>query len=285
MNKSYAFLSGLLFFVAFSLQAQSTEYGSATYYGDYMQGQRTAYGEFYDRAQMTCAHPSYPKNMVLQVTRLDNNKSVLVRVNDKMPFRQGYVISVSLAAGVLLGLDTDGTAQVSLQPVGYSEVNPPNPLTRPAVPPTSSNLTARSGAIPPPPQSYDNSPVPAAPASRAAAVPQGYEMLPRPADAAPTQTKTASTTTKGAKLKVIPANATGYIIQIGAYKEAANAARQGQALLDLGLPQLFIAPGKGADGQPVHRLIVGPFSDRNAAVAEKERLRTQYLINGIVTFM
>ena len=106
------------------LFAQQVEVGKANYYSDGLQGHSTAYGETYDRAQFTAAHRTYPKGTLLKITRLDNSKSVIVRVNDRGPFsNDGSLISLSMAAASQIDLTLVGNAQVKVEPYGYAETN------------------------------------------------------------------------------------------------------------------------------------------------------------------
>jgi rare lipoprotein A (peptidoglycan hydrolase) len=114
----------LAFLVSFTSLSAQSEVGLARYYSDALQGQRTAYGEVYDRAQFTCNHIRYPQGTLLNVTRLDNNKSVVVRVNDRGPFRNdGSIIDVSMAAASALDLTRDGYAQVKVEYYGFGDNN------------------------------------------------------------------------------------------------------------------------------------------------------------------
>ena len=76
-------------FLTTALMAQDDEFGIASYYSDLFQGKPTASGELYDKAQLTAAHKTLPFGTLVKVTRLDNNKSVQVRVNDRGPFISG----------------------------------------------------------------------------------------------------------------------------------------------------------------------------------------------------
>lgn len=107
------------FFVltSFSLFAQE-EYGLASYYGDEFNGRKTAYGEIYDKTKLTAAHKKYPKGTMLKVTKIDNNKSVTVRVNDKGPFVKGRIIDLSRAAAEKIGLVKAGLAEVKVEVLG-----------------------------------------------------------------------------------------------------------------------------------------------------------------------
>ena len=55
-------------------------------YSDEFDGRKTAYGDTYNKEKLTTAHKKHPYGTILKVTRLDNNKSVTVKVIDKGPF-------------------------------------------------------------------------------------------------------------------------------------------------------------------------------------------------------
>lgn len=99
----------VLTFPAFHLLA-----GVASYYAEEFNGRSTADGETYDMNALTAAHPTLPFNTILRVTNLENNRSVVVRVNDRGPFKKDRVIDLSLAAAKALGLVANGTAPVKL---------------------------------------------------------------------------------------------------------------------------------------------------------------------------
>lgn len=102
--------------------------GRASWYGKLFQGHQTASGEDFDMNQMTCAHRSLPMGSLVKVTNLRNNKSVIVRVNDRGPVPHNRVIDLSFAAAKLLGFGGRGTAPVRIDLVASS-----NPLARMAV--------------------------------------------------------------------------------------------------------------------------------------------------------
>lgn len=68
-------------------EGKGVSYGQASYYGERWNGRKTANGEIFDCSQLTCASPTLPFNTKLLVTNLDNNLSVIVRVNDRGPFK------------------------------------------------------------------------------------------------------------------------------------------------------------------------------------------------------
>lgn len=62
-------------------------YGIVSYYGEYWNGRTTANMEIYDCDKLTCASPTLPFNTIIKVTNLDNGKSIIIRVNDRGPYK------------------------------------------------------------------------------------------------------------------------------------------------------------------------------------------------------
>jgi rare lipoprotein A len=91
-----------------------TETGIASWYGPGFHGKKTANGERFDRNELTAAHRTLQMPSLVRVTNLDNGRSVVVRVNDRGPFKRGRVIDVSQKAAELLGFQSVGTAKVRL---------------------------------------------------------------------------------------------------------------------------------------------------------------------------
>lgn len=93
------------------------EEGIASWYGRKFHGYHTSSGEIYDMFAMTAAHKTLPLPSFVKVTNTSNNKSVIVRVNDRGPFHEDRVIDLSYAAAYKLGYYTHGTAKVKLEAV------------------------------------------------------------------------------------------------------------------------------------------------------------------------
>jgi rare lipoprotein A len=89
-------------------------WGGASYYGDEFHGRRTANGETYDRAELSAAHRTLPFGTMVKVKNLTNERTVIVRINDRGPFKPDRVIDVSRAAAEELGLIQSGTANVEI---------------------------------------------------------------------------------------------------------------------------------------------------------------------------
>lgn len=93
-----------------------TEDGVASWYGgrDGFEGKPTASGETYDSSLLTAAHRELPLGTVVDVTNLDNDRTVRVRINDRGPFVFGRVIDLSRAAAEKIGLLGPGTGPVRI---------------------------------------------------------------------------------------------------------------------------------------------------------------------------
>jgi rare lipoprotein A len=91
--------------------------GIASYYAPKFHGRRTASGERYDMNGLTAAHRSLAFGTRLKVTNLSNQRSVVVRVNDRGPHIKKRIIDVSYAAARKLGLLGSGTARVLIEVV------------------------------------------------------------------------------------------------------------------------------------------------------------------------
>ncbi|MEH6565044.1 MAG: septal ring lytic transglycosylase RlpA family protein [Halopseudomonas sp.] len=126
------------------------EEGVASWYGTKFHGQNTANGELYDLYGMTAAHKTLPLPTYVQVTNLENNRTIIVRVNDRGPFYSDRIIDLSYAAAKKLGYADQGTARVRVQgidPVAWQQQNNPSYLVQ-SQPPVAAPITE---IIPPEP--------------------------------------------------------------------------------------------------------------------------------------
>lgn len=91
------------------------ETGIASWYGQEFHGRPTSSREVYDMNDMTAAHRTLPFGTYVMVTNLGNDRSVVVRINDRGPFARGRIIDLSYAAARVLGVVGPGTARVRLE--------------------------------------------------------------------------------------------------------------------------------------------------------------------------
>lgn len=102
--------------------------GIASWYGKRYHGRLTSSGEVYDMFAMSAAHPVLPIPSYAKVTRVDDGRSVIVRVNDRGPFLQERIIDLSYTAARKLGVVATGTAEVLVEALLPSK--PPTPSTQ-----------------------------------------------------------------------------------------------------------------------------------------------------------
>jgi rare lipoprotein A len=115
------------------------ERGVASWYGKKFHGNPTAMGETYDMYEMTAAHKSLPLPTYVRVRNLRNNKTVVVRVNDRGPFVHNRIIDLSYSAAVKLDMIGTGTSLVDVEAItfdGPTGDQPTRQVTPPAEPPT-----------------------------------------------------------------------------------------------------------------------------------------------------
>lgn len=127
-NKSPYTVNGLTYRVMPSEEGYR-ERGFASWYGEKFHGHKTSNGEIYDMYQISAAHKTMPIPGFLRVTNLENERSIIVRVNDRGPFHSDRVIDLSYAAAYMLGFDNKGTAMVEVEAIVPTLAGPG---TRPA---------------------------------------------------------------------------------------------------------------------------------------------------------
>lgn len=92
-----------------------TVIGVASFYADKYHGRITYGGEIYDMNKVSAAHSSYPMNTIVRVTNLSNNKSIILRINDRMPIYKDRIIDLSYEAAKRLDFIKDGLTKVKLE--------------------------------------------------------------------------------------------------------------------------------------------------------------------------
>ncbi|HXQ30571.1 MAG TPA: septal ring lytic transglycosylase RlpA family protein [Steroidobacteraceae bacterium] len=115
------------------------ERGVASWYGPDFHGGRTSTGEPYDMYTMTAAHRTLPLPAYARVTNLSNGRSVIVRINDRGPFKANRIIDLSYAAALRLDIVREGTSLVEVQALEPEGAPPP--------PPRPTELYAQAGAF------------------------------------------------------------------------------------------------------------------------------------------
>ena len=96
-------------------QAMQPVQGQASWYGPGFYGRKTTSGEILMKGTMTAAHSSLPMGTKVKVTRLDNNKSITVVINDRKPFKQGTVIDLAHGSATALNVHEEGKTSVQIE--------------------------------------------------------------------------------------------------------------------------------------------------------------------------
>ena len=89
----------------------------ASWYGPGFHGRKTANGEVYDQNSFTAAHKSLKFGTLLKITNLKNNKSVVIRINDRGPYIHGRDLDLSKAAASELGMVRKGVAKLKVEEI------------------------------------------------------------------------------------------------------------------------------------------------------------------------
>lgn len=89
--------------------------GKASFYAEQFHGKLTANGEVFDMYKVSAAHPKYPLETIVRVINVKNQKSVILRINDRMPDFKGRIIDLSYQTAVELEMLKDGVADVKIE--------------------------------------------------------------------------------------------------------------------------------------------------------------------------
>ncbi|MFK7937510.1 MAG: septal ring lytic transglycosylase RlpA family protein [Saprospiraceae bacterium] len=290
----------LTFLFAFNLSAE--EYGIASYYSDSFQGRKTASGERYDIGKLTAAHKSLPFGTIIKITRLDNKKSVRVRVNDRGPYIKGRIVDVSRKAAERLGIIQDGHAQVKVEVVGKGEVAPkaepavvttpkPQPTTTPATRAAefAERTTPKPVAKPTPkpqPTTVATKPSPAKTKviARETAAPKPVKKEVKKVE----EVAEAKLVTKDYqeydlyKIRLMRPKKEGFGVQVASLSSYENVMKKVAELQGMWYKNILVSIEKGGNGSPIYKVIMGPFPDEEVATAYKKGMKKKNKLTGFV---
>ncbi|MEM8909522.1 MAG: septal ring lytic transglycosylase RlpA family protein [Bacteroidota bacterium] len=278
------------------------EFGEASYYSDSFHGLKTASGELYDKNKLTAAHKKLPYGTFLKVTRLDNKKSVTVRVIDRGPYIQGRVVDLSRKAAERLDLITAGRADVKIEVVrgpSTSEATvaaaPPPPAPEPAK--ESKPKVNKS----PKPTAYNTKEKDAprlntrAASEKKTAPKPKAQIAPTVAAAGPAKSKTIDgakntelVTAKNYKpyglykIELSKPKSYGFGVQVAVVSQHERMMQQVAEYQGKWFKNVLVNIDKGANGQAVYKIILGSFPDRASANNYKDQLKKKKKIDGFV---
>ncbi|EPC4042961.1 MULTISPECIES: endolytic peptidoglycan transglycosylase RlpA [Enterobacterales] len=269
----------------------------------------TASGETFDPMQITAAHPTLPIPSYARVTNLANGRMIVVRINDRGPYGNDRVISLSRAAADRL--NTSNNTKVRIDPIIVAQdgtlSGPGTACTTvakqtyalPARPDLSGGMGgASTPAEPAQPQgevraisndtlqSDDSTGAPVkssgflgAPTTLSSGVLEGSEPTPAPVVAAPVTQPAPVTAPATTQSTPAPAAASGsYVVQVGAVSDRARAQQYQQRL-----SQQFSVPGRVEQNGAVWRIQMGPFASKSQAASLQQRLQSEAQLQSFIT--
>ena len=95
--------------------------GISSWYGPNFHGKLTANGEVYDMYGVTAAHKTLPLNTICRVTNLANDKSLILRINDRGPYIKGRILDCSYGAAKKLDFINQGTTKVQIDVIEWGD--------------------------------------------------------------------------------------------------------------------------------------------------------------------
>ncbi|MDR2313728.1 MAG: septal ring lytic transglycosylase RlpA family protein [Spirochaetaceae bacterium] len=253
--------------------------GIASWYGGEFNGRPTASGEIFDDTRLTAAHPILPFGTMLKITNRHNNKSVIVRVNDRGPFVAERILDLSRTAAQELDMIRTGTAPViveSLQELSLPLRNTLSSGTGVGGAPQPAALAPAAPAPAPAAQPAAPAPAaPAAPAPAAAAQPQpasAQGAAPAPAAPASAAQGTPWPAQNGEVLQIRPAPVESYS-DLAPGSAAPDIRAAEISLPQSGTPALLRGSIPGGDGAKLYRIQVGAYIQPRNAVDAFEKLK------------
>ncbi len=252
---AFAFLAAATILSSFGISSLE-EMGKAGYYADSLHGRKTASGEKYDKNDFTCAHKSLPFGTKVRVTRLDNKKTVVVRVNDRGPFVDGFVVDISRAAAEEIGLVRDGVTRVKVEVIEAStkarvaaetDGNTKLLTAREATKQSPKGITAASKTIKP--ATYNNDPTPNS--SRSSAVKTSTELY---------------------KVDLKKSEKAGYGVQLVTLYDADNVLPELKKLQGQwpGKSLVLVEKNSGDNTEAIYKVIIGPYDDKKTSEGQQK---------------
>ena len=234
----------LIYLIAFGAYGQGsqkfTQTGMASYYAGKFNGRKTANGEIYDSKKLTAAHRTLKFGSMVKVTNLKNNKSVVVRINDRGPFAHSRIIDLSQVAAQEIDMLKSGTAKVSVELIGENgklfETEKPLEVKKDTAVASNSNPTNL-------PKNDDKKPI------------------------ADTSFVTGNTYSMWGTKKTPK----GMGVQVGSYGDLENAKDLCKDLQKVGITETYIQVGWNE--KRIYRVLVGAFNDEQAGQKQLETIR------------
>ncbi|WP_020167443.1 MULTISPECIES: septal ring lytic transglycosylase RlpA family protein [Methylotenera] len=231
------------------------ERGVASWYGKRYHGRKTSSGEVYDMYSMSAAHTTLPLPSYAKVTNPANGRFVIVRVNDRGPFKSSRIIDLSYAAAYKLRFTSTGSTLVEVEAIDPKNVSSYTQATQTPDSPTQSTAAQSTPAITQPNQTN----------IQTSSQTNGQV------------TTTISTTSQAANTT---STTIQYFVQAGAFKNEVNAES-----LTKKIQTLQIAPNVGINSvynNGLYRLKLGPYDNKSDADLTAAKIRRELNLSAII---
>jgi rare lipoprotein A len=242
-NKPYSALGQK--YTPMTSYAPYVKQGMASWYGKRYHGKKTSSGEIYNMYAMTGAHTTLPIPSYVKVTNPENGRSVVVRINDRGPFKHDRLIDLSYAAAYKLRITSQGSGLVEVQSLDTSA--------------EAIQKIASANTITPPPEKPMQAVQPP---------------VATPIDSNSTQTKAIASNNTDM-------NVASYYVQAGAFKNETNGELLQKKILGLDIGGNAAVANVYNNG--LYRVKIGPFDTRKEADISANKVRNQLNISAIVT--
>lgn len=226
--------------------------GMASWYGKRYHGRKTSSGEIYDMYAMTGAHTTLPIPSYVKVTNPANGHSVVVRINDRGPFKHDRLIDLSYAAAYKLRIISQGSALVEVEAIDTSTEG----LQQTSQTPTAKNTATFAAQTIQTTQAISAAPI----------------AIPTATNSAKSPLPLAENTNSGGS---------GYYVQIGAFKNESNGDLLQKKVQSLNLASNAATTNVYNNG--LYRVKLGPFDSKQEADAAADKVQQQLNISTIVT--
>jgi rare lipoprotein A len=267
------------FFCLISMAAVSAaqEYGMASVYSEKFQGSRTASGEVFTHSKMTAAHRNLPFGTRVKVTRTDNGKSVIVRINDRGPFVSERVTDLSKSAAQKLGINDDSD-EIRVKLEVYNEkTGEVTPIRKPVTSPNIEKVPM------PEPAEYI-----AGKGIQEHVVPREYRSIQKNTNTTPTvnsksvaqpinkapivsSPRILSTTKEKKNLYKVGTEAVsaknGFAVQVASMINHSSMTKKVDELHNKHYNNILVNIVEGKDGNPDYKILLGPFANQSQAVS------------------
>jgi rare lipoprotein A len=244
------------------------ETGIASWYGEDFHGKYTANGDVFDLNALTAAHRTLPMPSIVQVTNLDNGRTLKLRVNDRGPYLRGRIIDVSRRAAQLLGFESPGTAKVRVRIIAAESIQAKLIALHQG---GGEQVAESTAALPVAPVATERLPTPPGVTVAKTDLPLP---APAPVQPAPEPAAILAPPPLPAQVTTVAVRPTSIYVQAGAFAQPENALRLKAKLTQLGNVNVT---GTSINGANLYRVRIGPVP----SVDEADRLLERVVDSGV----